>query len=136
MDVWQIAHVIGRVLFSAIFLKSAWSHFTKAKMLAGYAKAAGNVPAPETAVVGTGAVLLLGALSVLLGYHPRVGAALLVVFLLPTSFLMHAYWKITDPAQRAAEEAAFWKNIALAGAALFIMADPNWPWPLALGNVF
>jgi len=136
MDVWQIAHVLGRLLFSVLFLKSAYGHFTNVKGMAGYAKSVGNVPAPEAAVVGTGVALLLGGLSVLLGWHPRVGALLLVVFLLPTAFLMHPYWKLTDPMQRAGDSAQFWKDIALAGAALFIAADPNWPWPLALGNIF
>jgi putative oxidoreductase len=133
MDWWQIAHVVARLLFSALFLKSAYSHLTKVKMMAGYAKAVGNVPAPEAATVVTGLMLLLGGLSILLGFHPRIGSALLVAFLVPTAFLMHGYWKIQDPMQRAGDEAQFWKDIALAGAALFILADPHWPWPWAIG---
>jgi len=35
--------------------------------------------------------------------------------------------------QRASDEAHFWKDIALAGAALFIVADPRWPWPWSVG---
>lgn len=133
MDLWQIAHVIARLLFSAIFLKSAYGHLTKTKMTAGYAKAVGNVPMPEVATIVTGLMLLGGGLSILLGFHPRIGAALLFVFLVPTAFTMHGFWKIQDPMQRAGDEAHFWKDIALAGAALFIMADPHWPWPWTLG---
>lgn len=69
----------------------------------------------------------------LLGFHPRIGAALLVAFLLPAAFIMHAYWKIQDPMQRAGDAAQFWKDIALAGASLYILADPHWPWPWAIG---
>ncbi|MGD0484770.1 MAG: DoxX family protein [Gemmatimonadales bacterium] len=133
MDLWHIAHVIARLLFSALFLKSAYSHLTKVKMMAGYAKAVGNVPAPEAATVVTGLMLLAGGLSILLGYHPRIGAALLLVFLVPTAFIMHGYWKVQDPMQRAGDEAHFWKDISLAGAALFILADPHWPWWWSLG---
>lgn len=133
MDLWQSAHVIARLLFSALFLKSAYSHLTKVKVMGGYAKAVGHVPAPELATIVTGLMLLAGGLSILLGYHPRIGAALLVVFLVPTAFTMHAYWKIQDPMQRAGDEAHFWKDIALAGAALLILANPHWPWPLSLG---
>lgn len=136
MTAWEIAHILGRLLFSALFLKSGWNHLVNVKALAGYAKGVGNVPAPEVAVAGTGVMLLLGGLSVLCGFHPRIGTALLVLFLVPTSFMMHPYWKMTDAMQRAGENAQFWKNMALVGAALFIMADPNWPWPLALGNIF
>jgi putative oxidoreductase len=133
MDVWQIAHVLARLLFSALFLRSAYSHLTKIKMMAGYAKSVGNVPAPEAAAVVTGVMLLGGGLSILLGFHPRIGAALLFVFLVPTAFTMHAYWKLTDPMQKAGDSAQFWKDISLAGAALFIVADPHWPWPWAIG---
>ncbi len=133
MDVWQIANVLARLLFSALFLKSAYGHLTNVKMVAGYAKAVGHVPMPEVATVVTGLMLAAGGLSLLLGFHPRIGAALLVVFLVPTAFVMHGYWRIQDPAQRAADAIHFWKDIALAGAALFIVADPNWPWPWAIG---
>ena len=133
MDLWQIAHVIARLLFSALFLKSAYSHLTNVKGVAGYAKAVGHVPMPEVATLVTGVMLLAGGLSILLGFHPRIGAGLLVVFLVPVAFVMHGYWRIQDPAQRAGDEAQFWKDISLAGAALFILADPHWPWPWTLG---
>lgn len=133
MDLWHIAHLIARLLFSALFLKSAYAHLTKVTMMGGYAKAVGHVPAPELATIVTGLMMLAGGLSILLGYHPRIGAALLILFLVPTAFIMHGYWKIQDPMQRAGDEAHFWKDIALAGAALFILADPRWPWPWTLG---
>lgn len=133
MDVWQIVHVVARVVFSSFFIVSGINHFTRTKQTAEYAKAIGNVPAAPVVVIGTGVLLLAGGLSILLGYHPRIGALLLVVFLVPTSFVMHAYWKIADPMQKAGDMAQFWKNITLAGAALFIAADPHWPWPLTIG---
>jgi uncharacterized membrane protein YphA (DoxX/SURF4 family) len=133
MDLWQSAHLIARLLFSALFLKSAYSHLTQVKTLGGYAKAVGHVPAPEVATIVTGLMMLAGGLSILIGYHPRIGAALLIVFLVPTAFIMHGYWKIQDPMQRAGDEAHFWKDISLAGAALLIVANPHWPWPWSLG---
>ena len=81
-------------------------------------------------------LLLAGGLSILLGYHPRIGALLLFIFLVPTAVMMHPYWKVADPMQKAGEMAQFWKNISLSGAALFIAADPNWPWPASIGNLF
>ena len=133
MDLWQIAHVIARLLFSALFLRSAYSHLTNVKMVGAYAKAVGHVPMPEVATIVTGFMLLVGGVSILIGFHPRVGAALLIVFLVPVAFVMHGYWRIQDPAARAGDAAHFWKDISLAGAALFILADPHWPWPWTLG---
>lgn len=136
MDVWQIAHIVARILFGAFFVMSGVNHFTRTKQMAEYAKGVGNVPAASLAVLGTGVLLLAGGASILLGYHPRIGAALLVLFLVPAAFMMHAYWKVADPMQKAGETAQFWKNISLAGAALFIVGDPNWPWPASIGSLF
>lgn len=133
MDIWQVANVLGRLLFSALFLRSAYNHFTKVRMMAGYAQAVGHVPFPEAAVVVSGVMILLGGLSILLGFHPRIGAGLLFLFLVPVAFIMHGYWRVQDPAAKAGDAAQFWKNIALAGAALLIVADPRWPWPWAIG---
>jgi putative oxidoreductase len=100
--------------------------------MAAYARSA-KVPAAEAAVVLTGLMLLAGGLSLLLGVHPRIGAGLLFVFLVVVAFWMHPYWRVQDPMQRAGQDAQFWKNLTLAGAMLWIVATPGWPWFWALG---
>jgi putative oxidoreductase len=128
-DILQLA---ARVLLSWMFLQSAYAHFTKIKPMAAYSKGAG-VPLPEVAVVGTGVMLLAGGLSLLLGFHPRIGAGLLFIFLVVVAFWMHGFWRETDPMQRGSQKAQFWKNITLAGAMLWIIANTSWPWPWAVG---
>ncbi len=113
--------LIGRILFSALFLNSAVGHLTKSEMMAGYSKSKG-VPAARAAVIVSGVLLLLGGLSVLLGIWPDLGALLLVVFLLPTAVLMHAFWKETDPMARQGDMIHFLKDVGLAGAALMLFA--------------
>jgi len=75
------------------------------------------VPAPGFAVIVTGAMLLLGGLSVLFGYKVKIGSILLVLFLLATAFMVHTFWTF-EGQQAQVEMAQFMKNIALAGAAL------------------
>jgi len=131
-----IVLLIGRVVFSFFFIYSGFNHLTKLSMLAQYAGAAG-VPAPTVAVAVTGLMLLGGGLSLLLGVKPKVGAALLFLFLVPTAFLMHKFWGIPDPMMAAMQAANFWKNIALAGAALMIYALADlYParWPYSVGS--
>jgi putative oxidoreductase len=113
--------LIGRVLFVFLFLSSGFGHFTQRAGMSQYAKAKG-VPAPMAGVLGGGVLLLAGGLSILLGIWPDLGALLLVVFLLPTAFLMHAFWKETDPQSRMTEMIQFNKDLALAGAALMLFA--------------
>jgi uncharacterized membrane protein YphA (DoxX/SURF4 family) len=73
-------------------------------------------------VVGSGALILAGGLSVLLGVWPDLGALLILVFLVPTAVLMHDFWRQADPMAKRAEQTNFLKNIALAGAALMLFA--------------
>jgi uncharacterized membrane protein YphA (DoxX/SURF4 family) len=74
------------------------------------------------ATQASGVLLIVGALMVLLGIWADLGALLLVVFLIPTALLMHAFWKETDPQAKQLEMIQFQKDMALAGAALLIFA--------------
>jgi putative oxidoreductase len=71
-------------------------------------------------VAASGVIAFVGGLSILLGFHTRVGAWLLVVLLLLVTPTMHDFWNSTDPTMRALQTAHFLKNVALLGAALLI----------------
>jgi putative oxidoreductase len=113
--------LLGRIVFVLLFFASAMGHLTQTEAMTGYAASKG-VPAAKLAVVGTGLLLAIGALLVLLGLWGDLGALLLVVFLLPTAVLMHPFWKETDPAGRMNEMTHFNKDLALAGGALAFLA--------------
>jgi len=49
----------------------------------------------------------------------------------PTSFVMHNYWAVTDPAARVVDQVSFMKNIALLGAAWMLLLIPQ-PWAFSL----
>jgi putative oxidoreductase len=127
----QYLFLAGRVLYGGFFLLAGIGHFRHLDMMAPYAGAKG-IPAPRMGVMGSGLVLILGGLSVLLGARPTWGVLLLTIFLVPTSFLMHNYWADTDPSMRQMNATNFKKNIALLGAAWMILLIPQ-PWPLSLG---
>ena len=116
----DIVFLDARILFAAIFLASAIGHFANQKQMAEYAKAMG-APAPGLAVPLTGLMILAGSLMILLGIWGDLGALLLVLFLVPTSFIMHAFWKMDkeqDPQMAQLEQISFLKNISLTGGAL------------------
>jgi uncharacterized membrane protein YphA (DoxX/SURF4 family) len=71
--------------------------------------------------------LIVASLSIMLGIYPEIGALLLIIFLIPTAFMMHAYWREKDPMARMNEQTAFYKDIALLGAAiLFFVWAAGW----------
>jgi putative oxidoreductase len=108
----------GRALFAAIFIIGGLTqHFSSTAIQ--YAASQG-VPLANLMVPLAGTIAILGGLSILLGFHARVGAWLIVLFLVPVTFTMHQWWAITDPATRAVQQALFMKNIAMLGGALLI----------------
>jgi putative oxidoreductase len=113
----DVVFLIARILFSAVFLSSAIGHLTKTNDMAAYAGSKG-IPSPKLATQASGVLLLLGGLSVLLGVYGDLGSLLLVAFLVPTAFLMHGFWKETDPMNKMMEMVQFNKDLALAGGAL------------------
>jgi putative oxidoreductase len=108
---------VGRALFALIFVVAGLGHFSKAPI--DYAAAAG-VPLAGLLVPLSGVIAILGGLSIAFGYHARLGAALLILFLVPVTLAMHAFWTVADPMMAKMQMVMFMKNTALLGAALLI----------------
>jgi len=136
MSYWEMidstALLIGRVIVGSFFLMNGFNHFAQLTMMTGYAKSKG-IPAPAFAVGGSGVLLFLGGLSLLLGFHPTIGAALLVVFLLGVSFGIHNFWTVQDQQAKMGEMTHFLKNMAILGLLLMTLAVPR-PWPISFGR--
>ncbi len=113
----RLVVLLGRILFVAIFLFSAPNHFTKGAV--DYAAKQG-VPMAHILVPVAGVIALVGALSVLIGYKARLGALLLVIFLVPVTYYMHPFWGHTDPIWAQTQQINFLKNLSLIGASLLI----------------
>lgn len=113
----KVAVLLGRILFSLIFLFTIPGHFSP--QLISYAAAQG-VPAPSFLVPLSGIIAFAGGLSIVFGYKARLGAWLIIIFLVPVTLFMHAFWKITDPMAQQMDMAMFMKNVGLTGAALLI----------------
>ena len=126
-----IAFLIGRIIVGIFYAYSGFRHFANLNMMAGYAGSKG-VPAPKLAVAGSGALIIVGGLSILLGCYPLIGVICVVLFLVPTSFLMHNFWTVLDPMHKMSEMVNFTKNMALVGCALMFLAIPE-PWAYSIG---
>src|SRR5882724_8278532 len=115
---WQGAVVVlGRFFFALIFLMAGANHFNKQSI--GYAASQG-VPLASIAVPLSGVVAIAGGLSILLGYRAKLGAWLIVLFLIPVSLMMHKFWAVTDPMMAQIQMILFMKNLSMLGGALLI----------------
>ena len=109
--------LLGRLFFVLIFLMSGPLHFSKQEI--AYAAAQG-VPLPSILVPFSGVLAFAGGLSILLGYRAKLGAWLLVIFLVPVTVTMHNFWAVHDPMMAQVQMAMFVKNVSMLGAALLI----------------
>jgi putative oxidoreductase len=121
--------LVARLMITAIFLSSAVLNkipqFNNvAEMMAGK-----GVPQPKILLAGAIAFLILGSLSLILGFRARLGALLLLVFLAAATYYFHAFWKLPAEEQMP-EQIAFMKNLALMGTMVLIMANGAGPWSL------
>src|ERR1700720_638191 len=115
---WQGAVVVlGRFFFALIFLLAGANHFNKQTI--GYAASQG-VPLASVAVPLSGVLAILGGLSILLGYRAKLGAWLIVLFLIPVTAMMHKFWTVTDPMTSQIQMIMFMKNVSMLGGALLI----------------
>jgi uncharacterized membrane protein YphA (DoxX/SURF4 family) len=117
----QTAMLAGRLIFGGYFIYSGIKHFAERESMIGYATAKG-VAFPEVAVLGSGAMLVAGGVSLLTGMKPTFGASLITAFLTGVTPTMHDYWNVEDPGQRANELVNFTKNLALIGGAALAVA--------------
>ena len=109
--------LLGRLFYALIFLMAAPNNFTKQGI--AYAASQG-APLASIGVPLMGVISLVGGLSILLGYRAKIGACLIVLFLLIVTPLMHRFWGVTDPMMAQVQMVMFMKNLSMLGGALLI----------------
>jgi putative oxidoreductase len=119
--------LLGRFLFALIFILSAPGNFKSQTI--GYAASQG-VPMATVAVPFAGILAILGGLSILLGYRAKIGAWLIVLFLVGVTPMMHKFWAVSDPMMHLMQFIMFLKNMAMLGGALLITQFGSGPWSL------
>lgn len=117
--------LLGRFFFALIFLMSGPMHFTRGTI--AFAASQG-VPFASVAVPLSGALALAGGLSILLGYRAKIGAWLLVLFLLGVTPMLHNFWAVSDPVMHQMQFVMFMKNLSMLGGALFFAQAGTGPW--------
>ena len=124
---WGPVVFFGRLLFVLIFLMSGPRHFLSQTV--NYAASQG-VPMASIVVPFSGLLAVLGGLSILLGYHARIGAWFLVLFLVGVTPMMHRFWGVSDPMMYEMQFINFMKNVSMLGGALVISQLGSGPWSL------
>ncbi len=106
--------LVGRILLAVIFL---WSGTGKIGNFAGTAQnmAAHGMPYATFFLVGAIFFEVVGSLTVILGFFLRLGAVLLLIFLVPTTLIFHNIF--VDPKMMV----HFMKNVSIFGGLLVLL---------------
>jgi putative oxidoreductase len=116
----RIAPLIGRLAIAWFFLSEAWTIINSWDGTVTLMQMQ-RLPAAPLLLVIALTVMILGGVSIALGYHTRHGALLLFGFTVIVSVTMHDYWKLNEAAARLADSEIFFRNIAIAGGLLLLM---------------
>lgn len=116
----RIAPLIGRLAIAWLFLSEAWTMINSWDGTVTLMQMK-HVPAAPLLLVIALAIMILGGVSIALGYNTRHGALLLFGFTVIVSVTMHDYWKLNETADRLADLEIFMRNIAIAGGLLLLM---------------
>jgi putative oxidoreductase len=116
MKGWKaLAALIGRILLVLIFVKSG---IGKIGNLEGTAQYMLKYSMPFITFFLYGAIFLelVGSMTVIFGFFTRLGALLLIIFLVPTTLIFHT--NFNDPNQVI----HFMKNVSMLGGCLILLS--------------
>ncbi len=121
--------LVGRILLSFIFLMSGIGKIGGFTGTAGYMASKG-LPMVEVLLAITIVIEIGAALMLILGYKARLGAAALLLWMIPVTFIFHNFWAMPAD-QQMIQQIMFMKNLGLMGGMLYIMAFGSGPMSLA-----
>lgn len=116
---------LSRVLISAVFIVFGYLQFTN---IGGYAAnpavlkfvgLTGGILSPTVLAYLVATIDLVGGILILVGFQTRWASLVLIIFVTLTLFVAHNFWTMEGPA-RAANQANFYKNLALIGGLLLL----------------
>jgi len=124
----QFGPLAGRILLSLIFLISGLGKIGGFAGTAGWMASKG-LPMAEVLLAITIIIEIGAALMIIAGYQARLGAAALLLWMIPVTFIFHNFWAV-PAAEQQIQQIMFMKNLGLMGGMLYIMAFGSGPMSL------
>jgi putative oxidoreductase len=109
--------LVARIFIGSLFL---WAGATKVVHWKGSAEYMHLKKMPTTLLPAAILMQIVGGLSVLLGFEARVGALLLIVYMIPAAIKMHDFWNLQGDA-RTTQKNMFMKDVAVLGGLLIFL---------------
>jgi putative oxidoreductase len=117
----DLALLVGRVAFAALFLPSGFSKLMNLQAFMYNVDGRGVPFAPLMAPLGA-AVEFLGGLALLLGVQVRFASVMLLLFTAAATLIAHRFWEYSPGAARQMQQINFFKTVAIVGGFVFLAA--------------
>jgi uncharacterized membrane protein YphA (DoxX/SURF4 family) len=122
MAAGRILTTLARPLLAASFVSGGLGGLRGPGPLPEIARAAG-IPAPEAAVQGTSAAMLVAGSTLALGIAPARSATVLSACLAGVTYGIHGFWREDEPGPRLSHRTAFLANLGIAGGLALVIAQ-------------
>lgn len=116
----SLLSLVGRALIALVFIPAGYSKIGGFAGTAGYIASQG-LPLPEVAAAIAIAVELGLGLMLLVGLQARWAALGIAIFVAVITPLFHNFWA-SPAAQQMMQQQAFFKNLAIVGGLLLVVA--------------
>lgn len=124
----SVSLFLGRLFISLIFILAGIGKLLNYDQTAQYMASKGMTMIPLF-LIAAAVIELLGGLSLLLGFKTRVGATLLLLFLIPVTIIFHDFWNLQG-AEQHAMLIEFMKNLAIFGGLFYVLSVGPGRWSL------
>ena len=138
----NIIDLIARILLSTIFFYEAYDAIFYAEATKAAMTLHGLTWNQDLLLRGGTFVLVFGGFLLLIGYRVALGVSLLLLYLIPTTFIVHSFWNDpldcyisasclegTELYQRM-QGILFMKNLAIMGGLLMVWVNGSQGWSI------
>jgi putative oxidoreductase len=121
--------LIGRILISLLFVESLYGRLSNFKANIDYVNMYGIHSAVVFLLIAASVLEFTGLLLISTGFKIEIGAICLLVFMIPITFIFHAFWKLGGM-DMVNQMIHFMKNISIIGALFFILGTGAGPFSI------
>lgn len=118
----NVFDLLGRLFLSFIFFWEAFDSISYFKATKEQMTEYGLTKSQDMLLYGAIFCLIFGATLLLSGYRAKFGATLLLIYLVPVTFIAHDFWAFPVE-ERRLEGIMFMKNMAIIGGLMMVFAN-------------
>lgn len=121
--------LLSRIMLAFIFVWAGLGKFLAWESSAAFMAAKGMSSIPL--LLGAAALIeLVAGIMLILGLRTRFAALILILFLLPVTFIFHDFWNLVDDRERIEQLIHFLSNVAIMGGLLSLVTVGPGSWAI------